>query len=62
MDNPIVPIIATHFNKTYSLDMRNSSEHNIIDNIKDMDVDIVMLIGNPGAFLDSSSEIFNIYK
>lgn len=62
MDNPIVPLVATHFEKTYSLDMRNSSEHNIIDNIKDMDVDIVMLIGNPGAFLDSSSEIFNIYK
>ena len=62
MDNPIVPLVATHFKKTYSLDMRNSSEYNIIDKIKDMDVDIIMLIGNPGAFLDSSSEIFNIYK
>lgn len=41
------------------------SENNLYyktDHHMNMDVDIVMLIGNPGTFLDSSSDIFNIYK
>lgn len=58
MDNPLIPLMAGHFNKLYSYDLRYYKDDIVkeIDNIKP---DIIMLIGLSYNFVNGSeSEIF----
>lgn len=58
MDNPLVPLMASHFNELYSYDLRHFNE-DIIKTIEDINPDIIMLIGLSDLFLSGEeSEIF----
>ena len=50
-DNAIIKLLATHFNKTYSIDLRNYQNENgkvfsYYDYIKEKEIDRVVLVGN----------------
>lgn len=57
IDNAIIPMLVPHFNKIYNFDLRNNNI-NIINEINSIKPDIVLLLGLPGGYLDSTSEIF----
>ena len=61
-DNPIDELLASHFNKTYKVDLRNyekdiGEKFNIIDFTEKNDINNILIIGDLGFFLD---EEFNI--
>lgn len=61
-DNAIIKLVATHFNETYSVDLRNyeremEKEFFLEKYVKENDIDIVILIGNLGYF---TSEDFSL--
>ena len=58
MDNPLVPLMAGHFKKLYSYDLR-SYQDDIIKTVEEINPDIIMLIGLSPNFIDGAkSEIF----
>ena len=57
IDNAIIPMLVPHFNKIYNFDLRHNNI-NIINEINSIKPDIVLLLGLPGGYLDSTSEIF----
>jgi len=57
-DNAILSLIATHFNKTFSIDLRsyemeNNKKFNYLEYIKENSIDKVLLIGNRDYFKSS---------
>ena len=62
-DNPILKLIASHFNTTYSIDLRHYKNQVgvpfcLSDYIREHDVSIVMFVGNNGMF---SSDLWNAF-
>lgn len=58
MDNPLIPLMASHFNELYSYDLRHYKE-DIIKQIDSIKPDIIMLIGLSNNFINGeNSEIF----
>ena len=61
-DNAILELIASHYNKTYSIDLRHyertfGEKFNYTKYIKDNDIDKVIFIGNIDFFV---SDVFNV--
>ncbi len=55
-DNALLKLLASHFNKTYSIDLRyyqkeNNKKFNYLEYIKENNIDKVLLIGNIDYFL-----------
>lgn len=54
-DNAILKLLASHFNKTYSIDLRNyertfGAKFQFSEYVKDSQIDKVLLIGNIDYF------------
>ncbi|MGL4873803.1 MAG: DHHW family protein [Clostridium sp.] len=59
IDNPLVPLIGMHFNKTYNYDLRHY-KGNIIEEINNKEVDVVILIALSNNFiLGNKGTVFN---
>lgn len=61
-DNAILKLLASHFNKTFSIDLRNykrenNKDFNYIEYLKENNIDKVLLIGNMDYFI---KEEFNL--
>lgn len=61
-DNAILELIASHYNKTYSIDLRNyerenGKKFNYKQYIQDNDIDKIIFIGNIDFFV---SDVFNV--
>lgn len=57
MDNPIIPLLASHFKTTYSFDLRGY-EGNLIKEIENINPDVILLIGASNNYI-MSTDIFN---
>ena len=60
MDNPLIPLLAPHFNKIYSYDLRYYNE-SIIDKIQSINPEIIVFIGLTNNFINDEGSLFNIY-
>lgn len=60
MDNPLIPLLAPHFNKIYSYDLRYYNE-SIIDKIQSINPEIIAFIGLTNNFINDEGSLFNIY-
>ena len=54
-DNALLKLLASHFNKTYSIDLRNyerenNKKFNYLEYLNDNNIDKVLLIGNKDYF------------
>lgn len=59
MDNPLIPLLAPHFYRIYSYDLRAYQE-NLNNTIKNINPDIIMFNGLTNHYIDSELKIFNI--
>lgn len=59
MDNPLIPLMSVHFNKTYSYDLRDYKE-DINKALHDLEPDIILINGLPGGFLSSDDTLLKI--
>lgn len=57
MDNPLISLLASHFKKTYSYDLRYYKE-DIVSEIKSINPDVILMIGASSNFVNKT-EIFN---
>ena len=61
-DNAILKLLASHFNKTYSIDLRNyerenNKKFNYLEYLNDNNIDKVLLIGNKDYFAMSEFDL-----
>lgn len=61
MDNPLIPLLAPHFEYIYNYDLRYYKD-NLTEKIKDINPDIIIFEGLTSSFLSNDAEIFNIYN
>ena len=61
MDNPLIPLLSTHFKNIYSYDLRYYKD-NLANKIKSIDPDIIVINGLTNSFINKDSELFNIYN
>lgn len=59
MDNKLIPLLAPHFYKIYSYDLRLYKE-DLNNTIKNINPDIIMFNGLTNHYIDSELKIFNI--
>ena len=62
-DNPILKLIASHFNKTYSIDLRHykaqvGKPFCLNDYIREHDVSVVLFVGNLGMYITEEWNAF----
>lgn len=61
-DNAIIKLLSTHYNKTFSVDLRNyerenNKKFNYNNYIKENDIDKVLLIGNRDFYLSNNFDL-----
>lgn len=59
MDNPLIPLLADHFESLYSFDMRHY-KNDINSRLHELNPDIILINGLPGGFLSKNSTLFKI--
>ncbi|MBQ8992833.1 MAG: hypothetical protein IJ085_01680, partial [Turicibacter sp.] len=59
MSNPLIPLLSLHFKTIYSYDMRHY-EGDILADLKQLNPDIITLIGLTPNMMQSYSEVFKL--
>ena len=59
MDNPLIPLLSSHFSKVYSYDLRRYDK-NIKSNIENINPKIILFIGLTNSIIDNHTSVFDI--